>query len=109
MYLDINHNGVRKQVRLNIFLRPEKTREDKQWNKDQLKLADAVKSQYIIEIQNGTYGIKDMDRKGKTNLVNICREMTESYKENGQSACANLMDKMTRKLIAYKGESITLN
>ena len=109
VYLDINHNGVRKQVRLNIFLRPEKTREDKQWNKDQLKLADAVKSQYIIEIQNGTYGIKDMERKGKTNLVNICREMTESYKENGQSACANLMDKMTRKLIAYKGESITLN
>ena len=109
VYLDINHNGVRRQVRLNIFLRPEKTREDKQWNKDQLKLADAVKSQYIIEIQNGTYGIKDMERKGKTNLVKFCIEMTESYKDNGQSACANLMDKMTRKLIAYKGESITLN
>lgn len=72
VYLDINHNGVRRQVRLNIFLRPEKTREDKQWNKDQLKLADAVKSQYIIEIQNGTYGIKDMERKGKTNLVKFC-------------------------------------
>lgn len=109
VYLDINHNGTRRQVRLNIFLRPEKTKEDKQWNKDQLKLADAVKSQYIIELQNGTFGIKDMERQGRTNLVNYCREISEDYKSNGQTSCVNLMENMIRRLIAYRGENITLN
>jgi len=109
VYLDINHNGSRRQVRLNIFLRPEKTKEDKQWNKDQLKLANAVKSQYIIELQNGTFGIKDMERHGRTNLVNYCREISEDYKSNGQTSCVNLMENMIRRLIAYRGEGITLN
>lgn len=109
VYLDINHNGTRRQVRLNIFLRPEKTKEDKQWNKDQLKLADAVKSQYIIELQNGTFGIKDMERQGRTNLVNYCREISEDYKSNDQTSCVNLMENMIRRLIAYRGENITLN
>ena len=109
VYLDISHNGTRRQVRLNIFLRPEKTKEDKQWNKDQLKLADAVKSQYIIELQNGTFGIKDMERQGRTNLVNYCREISEDYKSNGQTSCVNLMENMIRRLIAYRGENITLN
>lgn len=108
VFLDVHHAGVRRQIRLNIFLRPEKTRADKQWNKDQLKLADAVKAQYIIEIQNGTYGLKDLERTGKINLIKYCREMSQQYRDNGQKACAVLLDSTIRRLIAYRGEAISL-
>lgn len=60
IYLDIYVNGVREYEFLNIYLKPEKTRADKLWNKEQIRLANAVKAERIISIQNGEFGFKDL-------------------------------------------------
>jgi hypothetical protein len=38
IYLDCYVNGVREYKFLNLYLRPEVTREDKKWNKEQMFL-----------------------------------------------------------------------
>ena len=63
IYLDCYVNGVREYKFLNLYLRPEVSREDKKWNKEQMQLANAIKAQYIIDIQNGEFGFKDKNRE----------------------------------------------
>lgn len=58
LYLDIYWNGTREYEFLKLYLIPEKTKSDKEKNRETLKLANSVKAQRIIEIQNGEYGFK---------------------------------------------------
>lgn len=58
LYLDIYHNGRRTYEFLKLYIIPEKTRADKEKNRETLKLANSVKAQRIIEIQNGEFGFK---------------------------------------------------
>lgn len=57
LYLDIYVNGQRKYEFLKLYLVPEKTRTDRLTNKETLRLAEVVKSQRIIEIERGEYGL----------------------------------------------------
>lgn len=62
IYLDCYVNGERKYRFLGIYLRPEKGKDkavNKEWNKEQMRVAEAVKAQMLIDIQNGEYGFKD--------------------------------------------------
>lgn len=52
IYLDLYLNGVREYEFLNIYLRQEESRADKLWNKEQLRLANAIKAERIVSIQN---------------------------------------------------------
>lgn len=58
LYLDIYRNGRREYEFLKLYLVPEKNRDDKERNKQTLALANAIKAQRIVEIQNGEYGFK---------------------------------------------------
>lgn len=58
LYLDIIFHGRRKFESLNLFLEPELSRSDKQKNRDTLKLAEAIKSKKIIEMQNNEFGFR---------------------------------------------------
>lgn len=58
LYLDIYWNGSRTYEFLKLYLIPEKTKADKEKNRETLKLANSVKAQRIIEIQNGEFGFK---------------------------------------------------
>lgn len=64
IYLDLYLNGIREYEFLSIYLRPGTSRADKEWNKEQLRLANAVKSERIVSIQNGEFGFKDIKRTG---------------------------------------------
>ena len=58
LYLDISWNGTREYQFSKLYLIPEKSKSDKDKNRETLKLANSVKAQRIIEIQNGEYGFK---------------------------------------------------
>ena len=58
LYLDIHCGGKRTTESLNLFLIPEKTRADKQKNKETLKLAEAVCAKRVVEVQNREFGFK---------------------------------------------------
>ena len=56
LYLDIYRNGVRQYEYLKLYLIPEKTREDKDKNKQTLQLAEAIKSKRTVELHNNEFG-----------------------------------------------------
>lgn len=58
LYLDIYRNGKREYEFLKLYLIPEKSRIDKETNRQTLQLANSIKAQRIIDIQNGEYGFK---------------------------------------------------
>ena len=106
IYLDIYVNGVREYEFLNVYLKPEKTRADRLWNKEQLRLANAVKAERIISIQNGEFGFKDIKRARKLNFITYLESMAETYEANGQTACGVLTRSTIRRLIDYKGKVV---
>lgn len=109
IYLDCYVNGVREYKFLSLYLRPESNRENKLWNREQLRLANAIKSQYIIDIQNGEYGFKDRNRSRKLNFITYCEAMAAEYDANGQNSCAVLMRSAIKRMTDYKGKNITFN
>lgn len=109
IYLDCYVNGVREYKFLNLYLRPEVSREDKKWNKEQMQLANAIKAQYIIDIQNGEFGFKDKNRTRKLNFIAYCEDMAAKYEANGQTSCAVLMRSAILRMVRYKGKNITFN
>ena len=109
IYLDCYVNGIREYKFLSLYLRPENSRENKLWNREQLRLANAIKAQYIIDIQNGEYGFKDRNRSRKLNFITYCEAMAAEYDANGQNSCAVLMRSAIKRMTDYKGKNITFN
>lgn len=58
LYLDIYRNGKREYEYLKLYLVPEKTKADKEKNKETLKYAEAIKAKRIVELINGEFGFK---------------------------------------------------
>lgn len=56
LYLAIYTNGHRSYEFLRLYLIPEKTKADKRQNQQTLALAEAIKSQRVLDIQAGLYG-----------------------------------------------------
>lgn len=80
LYLSIYVNGHREYEFLKLYLIPEKTKADKQRNKDTLALANSIKAQRIVDIQNGTWGFKS-DYKEQTLFYDYYRALTEKRKK----------------------------
>lgn len=77
LYLDITHGGQRKTEALKLYLVPERTREDKQKNKETLQLAEAIRAKRIVEVQNEEFGFKSKFAE-ETNFYDYYVAMTES-------------------------------
>lgn len=58
LYLDIYRNGKRHYEFLKLYLIPERTKDDREANRQTLQLANSIKSKRIVEMQNGEYGFK---------------------------------------------------
>lgn len=56
LYLDIYRNGVRQYEYLKLYLIPERTRADKDTNRQTLQLAEAIKAKRTVELHNEEYG-----------------------------------------------------
>lgn len=58
LYLDIYRDGKRIYEFLKLYLVPERTKEDKEKNRQTMQFATSIKSKRIVEMQNGEYGFK---------------------------------------------------
>jgi len=67
LYLDYYHQGKRKYEYLQLYLVPEPdkgklSKEQKDENKKNLALAEAIRSKRHLELQNGIYGFQDQGK-----------------------------------------------
>lgn len=59
LYLDIYRNGKREYEFLKMYLIPERSKTDKETNRQTLQLANSIKSKRIVAMQNGEYDFND--------------------------------------------------
>src|SRR5690606_18210012 len=77
LYLDFYHKGKRTTEYLKLYLNPNaKTKEEKEVNKKTLQLAETVRAQRQIEIQNGACGFNDQE-KMTGSLLSYIERLTE--------------------------------
>ena len=70
LYLDIYTDGKRDYEFLKLYIIQERTKEDKEKNAQTLKLANAIKSKRIVELQNEEHGFNTNSIKSKANFIN---------------------------------------
>lgn len=82
LYLAIYINGHREYEFLKLYLIPEKTKADKERNKQTMALANSIKAQRIVDIQNNAWGFKS-DYKEQTLFYEYYDALTakRKYKE----------------------------
>ncbi len=76
LYLDIYLNGKRSYEYLKMYLVPEKTRADKEKNRETMRLADAIRAKRVVELRNGQYGFKSQI-SGEVRFYDYYRAMCE--------------------------------
>ena len=59
LYLDIYVKGRRKCETLNLYLEPGDSREIKEYNRQQLALAETIRAQRLIDLRNRRYNLND--------------------------------------------------
>ncbi|MEC5395767.1 tyrosine-type recombinase/integrase [Bergeyella sp. RCAD1439] len=78
----IKHNRDYEYLDYFLYDKPKNPAE-KQHNKENLKSAEAVKAQRVLEIQNGTYGFNNT-HKLNTNFIEYFKKLTEErFKSKG--------------------------
>lgn len=98
LYLDIYHEGKRSYEYLKLYLIPKpRTSDERSLNKKTLQLAETIKAQRQIELQNNTYDFNKSDRI-KTGFLFYFKVLTEKRKAsdgnygNWSSALKHLTD-----------------
>ncbi len=84
LYLDIYIGGRREYEYLKLYLIPEKSKADRDKNREILKLAEAIRAKRIIEVQNRTFGFK-ADRKDDVLLLGYLDSLLSRKKADGRS------------------------
>lgn len=77
IYLDVYIDGKRQYEFLKLYIIPEHTREDKDLNQSTMKLANAVKAQRIVELQNGIYGFNHQKEKKDITLIDYIKYLAD--------------------------------
>ena len=86
LYLDICRNNKRTNEYLKLYLVPEHTKEDREKNRATLQLAQSIKAQRMVNIQNGEFGFKDSYAE-QTLFFDYYRTLTE--KRRGKESLGN--------------------
>ena len=94
LYLDSCRNGKRTNEYLKLYLVPEKTREDKQKNKETLKLAEAMRAKRIVEIQSKDFGL-DVTTHDDALFLDVMRKIIDrkdgTTKTSWQNCLAHIL------------------
>ncbi|NQU51565.1 MAG: phage integrase SAM-like domain-containing protein [Bacteroidetes bacterium] len=108
IYLDYYHEGKREYDFLKLYIVPEHTPIDKASNEHTLSLANSIKAQRIVALQNESHGFKTKTSKKVNLCLYIQRIADEQLAKTGnrQSMYHSLLS-LNRHIKAYSGENIT--
>lgn len=99
LYLDIYQDGVRSYEFLKLYLIPETTKEAKQINSETLKVANHIKAQRLIDMNNGKAGIETTtkDKMLLTDFIDAYKreQSGKSYRWQGFTTSG------TKAMLAY--------
>lgn len=100
LYLAIYLNGHREYEFLKLYLIPEKTRADRERNRQTMALANSVKAQRIVDIQNGVHGFKTAS-KAQTLFYEYFGALTERRRKKESNGNFNNWASCLRHLKKY--------
>lgn len=111
LYLDYYDKGQRKLEYLNLYLTPEPekgklTKEQKEENRKNLELAEAIRSKRHLEIKNGIYGFQDQTRV-KGSFIAYMEKMAASRKDS-KGNWGN-WDSVIKHLKAFAPDDVTFS
>ena len=81
LYLDCYIDGKREYEFLKLYLVPETSATNKEANKETWKLANAIKSQKIVELQNNRHGFSMSPLRSKVNLIEYVQMLAEKKRK----------------------------
>jgi integrase len=82
LYLDYYNAGKRKTETLKLYLNPKpKTKLEREQNKKTLELAENIRAQRQLELQNGEYGFRDAEKQ-KGSILVYMRILAEKRKDS---------------------------
>ncbi|WP_455587536.1 tyrosine-type recombinase/integrase [Bacteroides sp.] len=106
LYLDIYMNGKRKYEFLKLYIIPEHNRIDKERNIETLKLANAIKAEKIVALQNGKYGFNLNKKKLNILLTDYIRYLAN--RDSVKKSKKTLMNTLVYHLQRYDKKGILL-
>lgn len=101
LYLDIYSNGYRRYEYLRLYLIPEKSRADKEKNRQTEALAEAIRAKRVVELRNQEYGFRD-ECKSEVRFFDYYRAMVEKRRgEHTRSNWGNWLSALNYLLSKY--------
>jgi integrase len=110
IYLDYYKDGQRQYEFLKLYLVPEKTPIDKSTNAQKLELANAVKSQKIVELQNTAHGFTVKSGRSKMNLLDYIQDIADKKRikaGGGKRTTAMGYLALAKQIENYSGQNTT--
>lgn len=108
LYLDIYVNGRRSYEYLKMYLIPEKTRADKEKNRQTLLMADAIRAKRLLEIRNGMYGFNNTKLASEIRFFDYYRALCKKrYRTDSKGNWGNWYSCLHHLMKYEKRESIT--
>ena len=108
LYLDIYLKGKRVYEFLKLYLIPEKDGEAKKANEITLKIANAIKAERIVSMQNQEHGFKSNTGRENINVLDyidmLAAESLE--KNNNKQSYYSSLNSLKRHLIIYAGNQV---
>lgn len=105
LYLDICRNGKRTNEYLKLYLVPEQSREDRQKNKETLRLAEAMRAKRIVEIQSKDFGL-DVATHEDALFFDVMRKIIDrkdgTTKTSWQNCLAHILRYEPNERITFK-------
>lgn len=95
LYLDICRGGKRTNEYLKLYLVPEHTREDRQKNKETLKLAEAMRAKRVVEIQSKDFGL-DVTVHEDAMFFDVMRKIIDRKDGTTKTSWLNCLAHITR-------------
>ena len=109
LYLDIILNGQRKRENLNLYLQNGTSRQIKAQNKETMAMAEAVKAQRTLEIQNGRFGLVNKEG-GKILILDWLESQRKHYYDKGSVSYSYTLKNVIGHISAFLNDKkATLN
>lgn len=103
LYLDIYVKGKRKYEYLNIYLIPENSRADKEYNRQMYALADTIRAQRLIDLRNKRYNLND-ESVASPYLISYLQIVIERKRKELTKATVSLWETVLCHIRTYIGD-----